>query len=134
MIKTKTSYKHFKRISILIIICLLSLLGLTGCFSEEIISRDATNNDISIDISQEISLNINYKMTPKVDINNLEITFRYYSKSNKLLSTKIKQIGNVSEGTEYTISVSLTEFSIISIFQISYVRMNVTGGTVTYLQ
>lgn len=129
-----TKTKKFKLIICIIVLLGFTIIFFTGCIGEKIVSRKATINDINIDTSEEIALSVNYKMIPYVDIDNLEITFKFYSKNNKLLSTKIKEVGNVIEGNQYTVSISLAEFSFLDIFKINYVRCSVTGGTVTYLQ
>lgn len=120
----------------LILVLLFLLLGgifIAGCNKEStLLSRDAKNSDIDFNLSNEFSLNIEYKITPRVDINNLEITFKYYDKNNNLLTTKIKNVGNVEEGIEYSITVSLTEFSFLDIFKLHSVSARVTGGTVSY--
>ena len=120
----------------LILVLLFLLLGgifIAGCNKEStLLSRDAKNSDIDFNLSNEFSLNIEYKITPRVDINNLEITFKYYDKNNNLLTTKIKNVGNVEEGIEYSITVSLTEFSFLDVFKLHSVSARVTGGTVSY--
>ncbi len=124
-----------KNLFVLVILTfsLFSIFFVTGCNSENtILTRDATNNDIDFDLSNEFSLNIEYAITPRVDINNLEITFKYYDKNNNLLTTKIKNIGNVKEDIEYSVTVSLTEFSFLDIFKLHSVSARVTGGTVSY--
>ncbi len=124
-----------KNLFVLVILTfsLFSIFFVTGCNSENtILTRDATNNDIDFDLSNEFSLNIEYAITPRVDINNLEITFKYYDKNNNLLTTKIKNIGNVKEDIEYSVIVSLTEFSFLDIFKLHSVSARVTGGTVSY--
>ena len=124
-----------KNLFVLVILTfsLFSIFFVTGCNSENtILTRDATNNDIDFDLSNEFSLNIEYAITPRVDINNLEITLKYYDKNNNLLTTKIKNIGNVKEDIEYSVIVSLTEFSFLDIFKLHSVSARVTGGTVSY--
>ncbi len=124
-----------KNLFVLVILTfsLFSIFFVTGCNSENtILTRDATNNDIDFDLSNEFSLNIEYAITPRVDINNLEITFKYYDKNNNLLTTKIKNIGNVKEDIVYSVTVSLTEFSFLDIFKLHSVSASVTGGTVSY--
>ncbi len=119
--------------SIFIILFFLLLGVLSGCNKEStLLSRDAKNSDIDFDLSNEFSLNIEYKITPIVDINNLEITFKYYDKNNNLLTTKIKNVGNVEKDIEYSITVSLTEFSFLDVFKLHSVSARVTGGTVSY--
>lgn len=129
-----TKTKKISIISCIITLLIITTLFFTGCIGEKLISREATINDINIDTSEDISFSINYKMIPYEDIDNLELTFKFYSKSNELLATKIKNVGNVIEGNQYTVSISLTEFSFLDLFKINYARCSVTGGTVTYLQ
>lgn len=129
MIKSNT----IKNLIFVLLFLLLGGIFIAGCNKEStLLSRDATNSDIVFDLSNEFSLNIEYKITPIVDINNLEITFKYYDKNNNLLTTKIKNVGNVEEGIEYSITVSLTEFSFLDVFKLHSVSARVTGGTVSY--
>lgn len=123
-----------------LIVCLFCLVGCNFSNSDntdgntKLLSRSANNNDIYIDISQEFSLSINYVLKPNVDIDGLEITFTYYDKNQAVLTTKVKSVGNVKKGVEYTVSVSLTEFSLIQLLKFKTVSTNVTGGTVSYFQ
>ncbi len=94
--------------------------------------RNATVNDIEIEISQEFSFSNNYTVTPKVDIADLELTFMFYDENSELLCTKVKQVGNVSEGITYTVSISLSEFSISQLWNMDRVRYTVSGGSVSY--
>ena len=122
-----------KNLILVLLFLLLGVIFIAGCNKEStLLSRDAKNSDIDFNLSNEFSLNIEYKITPRVDINNLEITFKYYDKNNNLLTTKIKNVGNVEEGIEYSITVSLTEFSFLDIFKLHSVSARVTGGTVSY--
>ena len=97
-------------------------------------SRSANDSDIRIDTSDDISLTVQYILTPKVDIEDLEITFSFMDAEGNVLTRKVKQVGNVQENYDYTISISLSEFSLSEIFTIRLVDYNVTGGTVSYVQ
>lgn len=127
--------KKFITIACCSLLCILSIC-LTGCFetTKKVFSRDAKTSDISMNLSQEFSFNITYEMTPKVDIEGLELTFKYYDKNKTVITTKVKYIGDVTKDVEYSITVSLTEFSFFDIFKLDSVSMTVTNGTVTYLQ
>ena len=119
---------------LLSIIMIFSIFCLFACKTEpKILSRDATINDISIDMSQEISLNMNYIIIPQTDIKDLELTFKFYDSSRICLSTKVKNIGNVKEGIPYTVSISLTEFSFWDLFKIQSANVRVTNGTVSLI-
>ena len=119
----------------LLIICFSTTL-FTGCnmLSCSSCGRSATNNDINIDLSEEISLSVNYKILPNVNINDLEITFKYYDNNNNILSTKVKKVGNVTKGNQVTVTISLSEFSFTDIFKINYTSAEVTGGTVPFFE
>lgn len=133
MIRTKQ--KKYLLIAIIAFL-LFSLTCLTGCFetTKKVFSRDAKTSDISINLSQEFSLNITYEMKPKVDIEGLELTFKYFDKNKTVITTKTKYVGDVTKDIKYSITVSLTEFSFFEIFKLNSVSMAVTNGTVTYLQ
>lgn len=138
----KTKKKSAFKIILIIALIIIGILLTGKLINDRIINnntetslttRAATINDISMDLNNDFSLSINYKITPKKDITNLEITFKYLNSNKKVLTTKIKQIGNVKEGTQYTINVSLSEFSLTEIFNINYVEAEVTRGTVSLI-
>ncbi len=138
----KTKKKSAFKIILIIALIIIGILLTGKLINDRIINnntetslttRAATINDISMDLNNDFSLSINYKITPKKDITNLEITFKYLNSNKKVLTTKIKQIGNVKEGTQYTVNVSLSEFSLTEIFNINYVEAEVTRGTVSLI-
>lgn len=138
----KTKKKSAFKIILIIALIIIGILLTGKLINDRIINnntetslttRAATINDISMDLNNDFSLSINYKITPKKDITNLEITFKYLDSNKKVLTTKIKQIGNVKEGTQYTVNVSLSEFSLTEIFNINYVEAEVTRGTVSLI-
>ena len=138
----KTKKKSAFKIILIIALIIIGILLTGKLINDRIINnntetslttRAATINDISMDLNNDFSLSINYKITPKKDITNLEITFKYLNSNKKILTTKIKQIGNVKEGTQYTVNVSLSEFSLKEIFNINYVEAEVTRGTVSLI-
>lgn len=105
------------------------VLFMAGC-STKIVTREANTNDVIIECPTEFSLNINYRITPQVNINNLKIKLSFYNSKNQLLKTKNHNVGNVTKGNQVTISISLTEFSLGEIFSISYTTAKVIGGTI----
>lgn len=138
----KTKKKSAFKIILIIALIIIGILLTGKLINDRIINnntetslttRAATINDISMDLNNDFSLSINYKITPKKDITHLEITFKYLDSNKKVLTTKIKQIGNVKEGTQYTVNVSLSEFSLTEIFNINYVEAEVTRGTVSLI-
>ena len=95
-------------------------------------TRKATTNDINIRSDESNLISIEIIVTPKHDIDNLEITVNYYSDTNKLLKTVTKNLGDVKKDGKYTAQVYITDFSVSQIFQLSYCKYTVTGGTVSY--
>ncbi len=93
-------------------------------------SRSAKDFDISIELSQEFTLNNEYEVKPNRSIDNLEITFTYYDSQNRVISTKEKTVGNVKSGQTYLVTVSLSEFSLTELLKINYCKAEVTGGKV----
>ena len=128
----KTKQLTINKKLMLILISVISLLLLTGC-ETKILTREATINDINLDTSQELSLNVQYIMIPYTDINDLELKFKYYDKNHKLVTTKTKSIGNVKEGTQYSISINFGEFNFFDLFKISYTSVSVINGTVSLI-
>ena len=99
----------------------------------QLFSRSANNGDISVQYSENIStLSDEFKIKPNVDIKNLSLTFDFYDKNLNLIKTISRSVGNVTEGLEFTVTISITEFSFTEIFKISRVSTSVTGGTVSY--
>ena len=95
-------------------------------------TRKATTNDIIISSNDSNLISIEIVVTPKHDIDNLEITINYYNDSNNLLKTVTRNFGDVKKDGKYTQQVYITDFSMSQIFQLSYCKYSVTGGTVSY--
>lgn len=101
----------------------------------QIIKRDATNNDIEISDSLDIpSLSISLTIHANCDINNLEITLKHYDSNGNLLKTQVEQIGNVVKGSDVTVKIPITDFSLSEVFKIHETRIGVTGGSVSFFQ
>ncbi len=95
-------------------------------------TRKASTNDISINSNDSNLISIEIIVTPKHDIENLEITVDYYSGTNQLLKTVTIDFGDVKEGGKYTEQIYITDFSMSQIMQLDYCKYSVTGGTVSY--
>lgn len=102
--------------------------------SPTLTSRKATTNDIHIESDDSNLVSIELLLTPKKDIDDLEITVEYYDKNKTLLKTKVVYYGDVKEGATYSKSISISNFSLSEFFKLSYARYLVTGGTVSYFQ
>lgn len=105
----------------------------SGNSTPQLFSRSANNGDISVQYSENITtLSDEFKIKPNVDIKNLSLTFTFYDSNLKSIKSISKNVGNVSKGLEFTVTISITEFSFTEIFKISKVSTSVTGGTVSY--
>lgn len=129
-----SAWKGFLAFCLIGIFITIGIICFNNCSGKDgnPLTRDATINDLNIDTSEEISLSMNYKMIPKADINNLELTFKYYNGNNTLVTTIVKDVGNVKEGNQYTISISFGNFSLTNLLTIESVKVQVTEGSISY--
>ncbi len=135
MTKTEKNWLAFVLITTLVLCMCLAYFATrnNGSSGNTLFSRQATMNDITIDTSAEISLSTNYTINPKVDINDLELTFKYYTNDNKYVTTKSKVVGNVKARQQYQVSISFAEFSFTQLLNISKVSVSVAkGSTATF--
>lgn len=96
------------------------------------LSRSAKNSDISFEVNDDFSLRVSFEIVPKVDIDDLQLTFKFLDDDGKLLTTKTKLLGNVKKGSTYNVNFSLTEFSFSQLLNLNSCSTSVTGGTVSY--
>lgn len=96
------------------------------------LSRPANTSDISITMSDEISLSSIYKLKAYKDISNLQITMHFFDSKHTLIVSKIKIIGNVKEGQETTFKFGITDFSFSELWDMAFWNYEITGGTVSY--
>lgn len=98
-----------------------------------ILSRKATTNDIEYSSSIDISnLSTIVYITPKCDIDDLELKISFYDKNENLLKTITKTIGDVEKGTEVKKTIPLSDFP--NIFKIEYSIITISDGEVPYIQ
>lgn len=143
---TKVQYKTSPTIKVvitilIIIVMIFSIVKISECAMAQnnkdgntsLTSRSALRSDIYLQGSDNSIFSLQYKLTPREDINNLEITFVFKDKDKIIFDTIVKYIGNVKEGNTYTISISISEFSSSSIYEQFYYSYDVTGGTIDYI-
>lgn len=92
-------------------------------------SRAAKNKDFTL--TENFSLNKSFKLVPKVDIDDLEITFKYFDSENKVISQNTKYVGDVKKSAEYTVTLDI--YIIDSEFY-KTPDYYVSGGTVSYFK
>lgn len=125
-------------LSTVAIIC-KSLIGNNPGSSEtesnqpEIFKRNANINDLEISDTLNVK-EISYVMyiTPKTDIDDLQIKIKFYDKSDNLLNTITKTLGDVEKGKEYKCTITITDFP--NILKLDYSTIEVSKGTVSKLQ
>ncbi len=101
--------------------------------SNKLFSRSATTNDILIDYDLDIaSFGMKVTVNPQSDINNLELTIKFLDSNEKVLSTKVKALGNVKKGVQVNFSISIGEMGWSVAWNTKYTLVTVTGGTVSY--
>ncbi|MCL2798427.1 MAG: hypothetical protein FWD58_10330 [Firmicutes bacterium] len=94
--------------------------------------RNATLDDITFNINYDFSLSIDIIVTPKVNIDNLEMRFDFYDKNSTLLTSKTTALGNVKKNTDHTIKFTLSEFSLTQLLNITGCSYYITKGTVLF--
>ena len=125
--------KGAKIIAVLIIVALflgIVIFAIAEVGKASVRYRSAMTSDVTVTQEPTLSFSYNLTVTPKNDITDLEITFKFYGDNEQLIATKVKSLGKVSKNANYTVSFSLSEFSISSIWSISKYSWKVTGGQV----
>ncbi len=120
--RKQTKYFAIAIIAAVLIFILLILLL--------VVFRSAKNDDIVMKVNDDFSVNINILITPKNDINDLQLTFQFSDRYKKVLDTKNYILGNVKAGTTYSVTYKLSDFSLSQLTQIQYVTYDVTGGRI----
>ena len=103
-----------------------------GGYNPQPLSREATNNDISVDFNYEGIIAINVDVTAKSDIKDLALALKFTNENGVTIKTFEKYVGNIDEGETERISIGISEFGLSEIFTIHYVAASVTGGSVSY--
>lgn len=109
----------------------------TGSNSKpSLLSRNATLNDITIsgDDLDLSSFGEKLTFTPKKDISGLKLKFVFQKSNGTRLQTIEKSIGNVKEGRQYSVTISITELKwdvIKNAFDLEC-KYTVSAGTVSY--
>ena len=100
---------------------------------KQLFRRSANSNDIHFDSNLDLeSFGGKYIITPQTDIDGLEITINYLDSNKKILSSIVKSLGNVKEGVQISLAVSLFDMGLSVAWNTRYESIVVTGGTVSY--
>lgn len=94
--------------------------------------RDATINDMSIDSNLNVAaLGADFVINPNVDIDDLEMTITFLDSNKDSLKSFVKFVGDVKEGVQVSFTISYLELGFPAVFEVTYVRGVVSGGTVS---
>ena len=101
-----------------------------------LLSRKATLNDITVsgDEMDLSSFGEKLTFTPNKDIDGLKLKFVFQKSNGTQLQTIEKSVGNVKEGQQYSVTISITELSwdvIKNVFDLEC-KYTVSAGTVSY--
>ena len=100
------------------------------------LSRNATLNDITVtgDDLDLASFGEKLTFTPKKDIDGLKLKFIFQKSNGTQLQTIEKSLGNVKEGQQYSITISLFELSwdVIKNTADLQCKYTVSAGTISY--
>ena len=101
--------------------------------SNKLFTRKANTNDVIVDYDMDLS-NFGMKCVvyPQTDINNLELTIEFLDSNKKVLTTKVKTLGNVKKGVQASFSISIGELGLSVAWKTEYSRISVSGGSVSY--
>ena len=98
-----------------------------------LLSRSANNGDITVDSSFDLSsLGNKIYIIPNVDISSLTVSITVYDKNKNVLTQKQQTLGNVTQGNQVSMTVSITDLGLIDTLNTSYFTISVVGGTVSY--
>ena len=101
-----------------------------------LLSRSATLNDLTVsgDDLDLSSFGEKLTFTPKKDIDGLKLKFVFQKSNGTTLQTIEKSVGNVKEGQQYSVTISIAELSwdvIKNMFDLQC-KYTVSAGTVSY--
>ncbi|MDE7164202.1 MAG: hypothetical protein K2O04_02100 [Clostridiales bacterium] len=101
-----------------------------------LLSRNATLNDLTLsgDDLDLSSFGEKLTFTPKKDIDGLKLKFVFQKSNGTQLQTIEKSVGNVKEGQQYSVTISITELKwdvVKNVFDLEC-KYTVSAGTVSY--
>ncbi len=96
-----------------------------------IFERKATINDLDIDSSLGSLTSIELNITPKVDIQDLELKIELHDRSGAIIKTHYEELGNVTSGRHYTVKISLFELGITNTLSSDACFYTVSRGCVS---
>lgn len=95
-------------------------------------TKDATNDDVTINQGETGLLSYSFTFIPKKDIDDLQFKISFYDSNGKYISDITKTVGDVKKGQQYTVTVNLTELSFSQAFS-NKISVKVSGGKVALI-
>lgn len=131
----QVKYSNAKALRIVIsVVCAFVIVSLIlwgiGAMNKanEPIKADVLDMEFQVDRSYNMGLRI--IVTPEKNINDLEISFKFFDKDDIVVCTIKKAVGNVWKDESYQIIFSYSELGVTSLDDIPRYQTMVTGGTV----
>lgn len=110
---------------IVLLLFFITALSLDAC------NRDATNNDVRIEMQESLAtMSIEIYILPNVNINDLELTIDCNDGNGKLLKTVTKRIGNVKKGNQVIAYIDSSDLGFLNLISVSQTRTKVSGGKI----
>ena len=108
---------------------ILLLIAFIACAHQCTNTKNATINDVTITDTFDLE-GVYLRITPKEDIEQLELTVTFYSSNDTVIKWQTLNIGDVNEDNVYTKKLSFSGLELSDILKINYVRCTVSGGTI----
>lgn len=102
----------------------------TNKSSPNLFERKATIKDISVSESYSFPVSVKLIITPSSDIEDLEIQINYLDSSGNVLQTQFEKIGDVENGKQYKITVSITDMSTSTALKLNSCVYTVSRGLI----
>lgn len=91
--------------------------------------RKASLNDIDGYWTDNITSQT-FTFIPRAKINELEFLFTVYDKNGDVIQKINKSIGNVKEGIQYTVTISMTDLYFESLWEGCRIHVEIYNGTI----
>ena len=121
----KVLLRVFGIIILIVVVLVLAFFVFRSCISGK--TGKANMSDIQGYWTDNITSRT-YTFIPNVNIEELEFEFVVYSSNKEPLQYIYKEIGNVKKGQQYTVTISITDLYIQTMWEGSYIRVTVNKG------
>lgn len=113
-----------------LIVCILWIPCAIACYVAMPKKVQATLSDIYASMSDELTLDVQFIIQPKKDIEDLKLNFIFKDSQGRILDQQQKEIGDVKQNNQYVVAITLNEFTFSQFMQIHSWSLEVIGGTI----